>query len=249
MTTTATDILIAITAHDEATTIGRCLDSVVAAVSRAQDTGVIRRARIAVAAHRCSDDTVEQALDHLGGLSGIETLVHPEIAVLRVGAVRSRLIAYAVAVPPVLPRDCWIFSTDADTVVPIDWVTGLLAAARGVDAELVLGLANLDNWPADAEARRTYQQILDSGLDADRHHHVYAANLAVTRSAYDAAGGFPAVPHGAEHALVRAIRAAGRRVASPLQPRVITSARMPGRAAGGLGELLAGLAAAPDPMG
>ena len=62
--------------------------------------------------------------------------------------------------------------------------------------------------------------------------------------AFRKTGGFPALPHGEEHGLAAACRAAGLRVTSTLSPRVQTSARMPGRASHGLGSLLATLAEA-----
>ena len=240
------DLVVAIPAHDEEETIGACLDAVATAVSEGQRAGVVGRARIAVAAHRCVDQTRQRAQDHLAGLSGIESLVRDEPEDLLVGAVRTRLIEDAITRSPALSADCWILSTDADTIVPPDWVTGLLAAARSSGAELVLGLADLDEWRVGPEARRRYQQLLDAGIDGGQHRHVYAANLAVAWQTFAAVGGFPAVPHGEEHALVRAVRAHGRRVVSPLGPRVRTSARMPGRAAGGLGGLLAELAGGRD---
>ena len=236
------DVLVALPAHDEAETICGCLDAVVAALTTARHAGVVARARVAVAAHRCADATRERALARLVGLPGIESLVREDVADVPVGAVRTRLIRSAIDLPEPLSRDAWILSTDADTVVPADWVTGLLAAARASHADLVLGLAELDHWAADEPARQAYARLIADGIRGDQHEHVYAANLAVSWSAFDRVGGFPAVRHGEEHALVRAVRAAGLGVISPLGPRVTTSARMPGRAASGLGELLERLA-------
>jgi hypothetical protein len=239
------DVLVAIPAHDEATTIVACLESVVASLVEAQAADEVGRARVAVAAHRCSDDTADQARRSLAGRTGIESVVLVEQQPLPVGAVRTLLIrAAAASGQPLSPR-AWILSTDADTLVPRSWVRGLLAAAGAGDADLVLGLAELDDWAVGDEARRTYASLIDGGIHDDRHDHVYAANLAVSWAAFTAVGGFPAVPHGEEHGLVRAVRAAGRHVVSPLWPRVRTSARMPGRATDGLGDLLARLAGSP----
>lgn len=233
-----TDVLVAIPAHDEARTIGGCLDAVAVALDHARRVGAVGRARVAVAAHRCRDDTATLARDHLEGRSGIEVVVLEEPAELRVGALRGRLIAHALAAPPALAGDSWILSTDADTIVGREWVVDLLAAAREAGADLVLGLAELDRWDADEEALRAYRELIESGIHGDAHDHAYAANLAISAEAYRAAGGFTAVLHGEEHALADAVRTLGRRVISPLHPQVVTSARSPGRASSGLGDLL-----------
>jgi hypothetical protein len=56
-------------------------------------------------------------------------------------------------------------------------------------------------------------------------------------------GGFPAVPHGEEHALLARLQEAGYRVVRPPDVRVRTSARTTGRATAGLAALLDGLGA------
>lgn len=238
------DVLVALPAHDEQASIGDCLASVGRAVTRAQQAGVVRRARIAVAAHRCSDDTAERARVTLAGWPGVESLVRPDEMVLPVGSVRTRLIDAAVALdPPLSGPDTWVFNTDADTLVPADWVTATLRRAAEQQADLVLGLADLAEWPVDEVTRRAYERIVNLGLTGSGHQHAYAANLAIRLPAFSQVGGFPGLPHGEEHGLAAACRAAGLTVISTLSPRVQTSARMPGRAAHGLGTLLAQLAA------
>jgi hypothetical protein len=146
-------------------------------------------------------------------------------------------------VPPALSSErTWIFSTDADTVVPPDWIHATLAQQADGPADLILGLADLDGWDAEEPARRAYRQIIDAGVTKDGHHHVYGANLAIRLSVFRQVGGFPGLPHGEEHGLARAVRAAELTVLTTFAPRVRTSGRMPGRAPGGLGALLDRLA-------
>ena len=237
----AADVLVAIPAHNEADSIRACLTSVVNALRIGQQAGAIRRARVAVAAHRCSDDTVERCHAVLDRLP-LEFLVWSVADELPVGAVRTRLIQRAAQASPALPDSAWVLSTDADTVVPDDWACALIAIGRDTGADLVLGLAELDSWRADGAAQGRSRELIDAAIDDGQHGHAYAANLAVRWSTFRAVGGFPAVPHGEEHALAAEIRRTGGRVVSPLQPRVRTSARMPGRAEHGLGALLARLA-------
>ncbi len=106
----------------------------------------------------------------------------------------------------------------------------------------MLGLVDLSDWLVDDATLAAYEQIIAAGLTRHGHRHAYAANLAIRLSTFRAVGGFPALPHGEEHGLAAACRAAGLPVVSTLYPRVQTSARMPGRAPGGLGSLLAQLA-------
>ena len=92
---------------------------------------------VAVAAHRCADDTRDRALDRLTALS------------------RSS------------------------------------QSARDSRADLVLGLADLQDWVVDEAARRAYDDLIETGIRGGQHDHVYAANLAVSWPAFVAVGGFP----------------------------------------------------------
>ena len=241
------EVLVAIPAHDEAATIGSCLTSVVASLRAAQWLGSVGRARVAVAVHRCRDDT-EALVREAGKVAagpgpGVELLIMVEEQPMRVGRLRTRLVEAAYGGQPA--ADAWVLSTDADTLVPLHWVDELLAIARREDAALVLGLADLSGWDVAAEVAERYREIVDAGLTSTGHRHAYAANLAIRLDAFRRVGGFPALAHGEEHGLARAVRAAGLRISTPLQPRVLTSARMPGRAAHGLGALLDDLAHQP----
>ena len=236
--TTPVDVLVAVPARDEAESIETCLAAVVTAGQEALERGTARRVRVAVGAHRCQDRTAERATALLRA-SGLEHLVLDDRVSDTVGAVRSRVVAAAVtAEPPLDPARTWVLSTDADSRVPADWVSALLAVAARTDADLVAGFVALDDWVADAAARQAYDCLLHAGLTAEGHDHVWAANLAVAYPAYAAAGGFPSVAHGEERVLAGRVARAGGRVVGALDPVVTTSARMPGRAAHGLGDLL-----------
>lgn len=233
-------VLVAIPAHDEQTLVGRALDAVVRAVDDLRS-----RARcdvsIGVSAHRCTDDTFAAAAVKLASTSGIDVTVLRDERSQSVGGVRRRLIN-AMLTPGMSGAETWILSTDADSVVPREWISCMLHAASRADAVAVAGMTDLIDWDASPQARAAYERIIESGLTEDGgHRHVYAANLAVRLDAYLAAGGFPCADHGEEHHLIQAIRSAGGTVATPRYPRVRTSGRMPGRAAHGLGDLLATL--------
>ena len=135
----------------------------------------------------------------------------------------------------------WLFSTDADSVVPPAWITSGLRLAQLASADMIVGLIDLmDVHPA---IRVAHDQLVRAGVHRNgSHDHVYAANLAVRLSTYAAVGGFPAVANGEEHALLAAVSAAGYPVLRTSAWRVATSGRTRGRARNGLGDLLGRLA-------
>jgi hypothetical protein len=71
-----------------------------------------------------------------------------------------------------------------------------------------------------------------------RHHQHYGASLAVTAAAYAKAGGMPLKRTSEDAALYRAIVASGGRFRHSNRVRVRTSARVLGRAQGGLADAL-----------
>lgn len=238
--TPAQRILVAIPAHNEQQLLGRALRAVLRSAAELRRHRPVRVA-IGVAAHRCSDDTFALAADILTDAENIEAVVVRDRTSGSVGEVRRRLISQ-LAGWHLLPTETWILSTDADSVVPRDWMTSMMAIAERESAVAVAGMTELVDWSASRQARAAYQAIIAAGLSADGGHgHVYAANLAVRLDAYLAAGGFPDAESAEEHALVHAIRAGGGLVATPRAPKVRTSGRIPGRAAHGLANLLATL--------
>ena len=240
----AWDVLVAIPARNEAELIAACLTAVREAGEHALAAGPVRRVRVAVAAHRCTDDTAAIARRQLSDVGHqIDHLMIELHERAPVGRVRTLLIERAMTKAPALdPERTWVFSTDADSVVPPGWVMSTIAAATAAHADLVAGLTALHGWEADGAAQDAYARLLQAGMFADGHRHVYAANLAIRYPALAQAGGFPPQPHGEEHGLVAAVRRQGGTVLTSFDPVVATSARMPGRAEHGLGALLRTLA-------
>lgn len=239
----STAVLVAIPAHDEAETIAGCLRSVIDSLHGAIGSETIGRARIAVAAHRCGDDTAGIARHVLAG-AGVEQLVRVVDRHSTVGVVRTELVLQALGAGRQMdPHHTWIFSTDADTVVPQDWVVNTLTIAAATGADLVAGLADLDDWAAPTAARTAYAELIESGIVSNgRHSHIYAANLAIRADRFLQVGGFPDRLHGEEHGLLDAVQQSGGLTIQTTASRVRTSARMPGRAEHGLGTLLGRLA-------
>ena len=225
-----TGVLVAIPAHDEAETIAGCLRSVIDSLQTAIRTETIRRARIAVAAHRCSDDTARIAR-HVLADAGVEHLIRVVDRHSGVGLVRTELILQALGAGRQMdPHHTWIFSTDADTVVPQDWVVNTLSIATAAGADLVAGLADLAAWAAPTAARAAYADLIASGITRDGHSHIYAADLAVRADRFLQVGGFPDRLHGEEHGLLDAVQRSGGLTVQTTASRVSTSAWAPGRA-------------------
>jgi glycosyltransferase involved in cell wall biosynthesis len=132
-------------------------------------------------------------------------------------------------------RQTWLATTDADTIVPPDWLARMLAhAAAGWAA--VAGTVQVTDWTTQSERARTYWQ--SSYKNHDGHHHVHGANLGVRADAYRLVGGMPAVALSEDVALVQALEAAGERVYRAGDMPVVTSARRQGRADGGFAAYL-----------
>lgn len=238
--TGAVDVLVAIPARDEADRLAGCLESVRDAARAARAGGWIDRVRVAVVAHRCTDSTAAVAVSTINRWPDVEPFVLELDEELMVGAVRTTLARRAVSADPALAPDrLWLFSTDADSAVPTDWISGHLNTADRAGADLVAGLVDLVDWRASRSALRSYRRMIADGLLPDGGHtHAYAANLAVRWIRFEQLGGFPALRHGEEAGLIKAARAAGLTVATPRQPTVRTSGRIPGRAQHGLSALL-----------
>lgn len=232
------DVIVAIPAHNERELIGSCLRSVLAAVRAAQREGAVDRARVGVAAHQCTDETARRARHVLAGRPDVDGGVHEDLMARTVGEVRHTLIDALATSRPARGQVLWVFSTDADSSVPEDWITSSLGQADSAGAAVVVGLVELVDWDATPSARLEYERIITAGMRPDGHDHVYGANLAVRLDAYRSVGGFPSVDHGEDHELVQRLRAARWPVLTTQAPVVRTSGRMPGRAAHGLGAML-----------
>ncbi|GLY77660.1 hypothetical protein Airi01_059270 [Actinoallomurus iriomotensis] len=194
-------------AHDEQERLPACL-------------AALRDALVVVVADACTDRTAEVARRH--GAQVVEIAAR-NVGVARAAGVRA-LLRHGVS---------WVATTDADTLVPADWLDSQLRyAARGWDA--VVGTVKVTDW-AGHPPRRVAAY---AGHYARDPAPVHGANLGFTAHAYVTSGGFPPVRTGEDRALVAAMTAAGHRVLHTPQVEVITSARRRYRAPQGFGHLL-----------
>jgi glycosyltransferase involved in cell wall biosynthesis len=219
---------VVVPAHDEEDLLPTALRSLATATERTRMRGLV--VDVVVVADACADGTA--AIARTAGVRVVET------AVRSVGAAR------AAGCREVLGRlgprhldTVWLATTDADSVVPRDWLDVQIRHADA-GADLVLGTVEVRDWgehPAAVADRwhATYHR-------RDGHPHVHGANVGARASAYLDVGGSGQHERGEDVAFAAALshRTVVRTAANP----VVTSARRRARAPGGFAEYLVGLA-------
>jgi GT2 family glycosyltransferase len=217
---------VVVPAHDEQEWLSACLDALALAAA-----AVRLPVDVLVVADACVDGTAAVAR-----AAGVGVL---EIAARNVGVARATGWArLASAGPAIRPARTWLANTDADTLVPVDWLQRMVAYAdEGWDA--VVGTVAVRDW-ADASRTETVRRAWQADYARSRDH-VHGANLGVRADRYAAVGGVPADALAEDTGLVTALRAAGARVLTATDLPVLTSARSSTRAPGGFSSFLDGL--------
>lgn len=219
------EVIVAAPARDEQDTIADCIRSVDAAAARAG-----RPTHLVIAADSCHDRTAAIA-------AGV-AVRHLSLSVLEgtwggAGAARRAAVAHGLATSRSAgrePRRVWIANTDADTVVPTDWLTTQLAHASTHDA--VAGVVDLDPRFVSSELLARFRAAYR--VRDDRHEHVHGANLGVRADLYlDAGGWCPLTTVGEDHGLWNRLVAIGAATCHSIHLRVVTSGRIRSRVDGG----------------
>jgi len=218
---------VVIPARDEEELLPHCLASVACAV---RELDLPARVSVVVVADSCTDDSAAAATGAALEL-GLE-LHMLETGVGNVGEVRAEGVAAALELGV-----RWIAGTDADTVVPANWLQTqgeLEAAGYG----MVLGTVVPDARDLDAGHFALWQarHTLTEG-----HPHVHGANLGFSAEAYLAAGGFRPAATGEDVDLADRIKAARIPWIATDWIRAVTSGRTTGRAPAGFSGYLRGL--------
>lgn len=225
---------VVVPAHDEEATLPGCLAALLLAAAEPRLTGI--PVLVVVVADDCADTTVAVARSLLAGTAGRVMAVRRR----NVGAARAagfaEVLAWYGGLPPAA---LWLATTDADTLVPPDWLTRQVDLA-GAGWDAVAGTVRVLDWGGRAGrlADRFDGYYSRDRLAGDGHLHVHGANLGLSAAAYAEVGGIPPLALAEDHALVAALRARGRRVLASGDLVVTTSGRRQARAAGGFGDLL-----------
>lgn len=216
-------------AHNEQSLLPDCLRALHTAAARAAVP-----TRIVVVADACTDDTA--GLARAAG-AHVVTIQARNVGVARAAGAESLLRRLAAAEPDGL----WLATTDADTIVPADWLARQVDYAdQGYDVVLgTVGVSAWDEHPPHVPAAFAARYAFGAGP----HPHVHGANFGIRASAYQLAGGFRPLSSGEDHALRSAAVGSGCRVVHATDIEVITSARRQARASRGFGDLLNRLAA------
>jgi cellulose synthase/poly-beta-1,6-N-acetylglucosamine synthase-like glycosyltransferase len=189
------------------------------------ETGQIQ---IVVVADSCEDDTARIARQVVGGRGVvIEAQLGTVGEARRIGTDQA-LRAFAGRPP----SSVWLANTDADTIVPVDWLQRQLDLATA-GYEGVAGTIRLDACLYQGRDLAT-KLMADYFVAPDGSHpHVHGANLGMRADAYLAAGGWSDAALAEDHCLWKRLRRSGARLISSAAVSVLTSSRLHGRAIGG----------------
>ena len=225
-----------IPAHNEESTIVASLQSVATAIEHCGPH--IAEAVIVTVADNCTDDTTSLVEGFASARSDL-MLVHTSQGC--VGTARAIGVRAGVArLTRAHPWSTWICNTDADTVVPRDWISRQLHYAdRGAQALAgVVDVIDFDSQASAVEARfrSSYTDLLP--IDGSDHPHVHGANMGIRLDAYAVVGGWAPVSLSEDHDIWNRMRAHGVTMAAPVQLRVITSGRAISRCPGGFADSL-----------
>lgn len=217
-------VLVVVPAADEQDHIVPCLDAIALAEREAVRSVPGLAVRVVVVLDDCHDATERL-------LAGYD-LDAVAVCERNVGAARRAGIAHGSAHWPDAGR-LWLANTDADSVVPPDWLTAMVGFARSGD-QVVLGTV-VPGDGLDATVRGRWYEAHDL---LDGHDHVHGANLGIRADCYEALGGFAPMPTGEDVDLARRAALAGLQVRRTAAIPVLTSARTTGRATDGFADYL-----------
>ena len=257
--------VVVVPAHNEQDLLPRCLAALARAADRWEDVHGRGTVLITVAVDHCTDATVARAQE-MAALDGRFHVLELDARSAQdqglpdggtVGAARDAGLRWGVARltggdgAPEDEAEIWVASTDADTVVPADWLVAqtALAAQHAVGepsaphAEprvLVAGTVMPHPGDLDRDVERLWYSDYEHRED---HPHIHGANLGMPWSVYRELGGFPHVSADEDVSLVEAARSTGVPVIATDRTRVVTSGRTDGRTPAGFAGFLRDLVA------
>ncbi|WP_298255127.1 glycosyltransferase family 2 protein [uncultured Arthrobacter sp.] len=219
-------LAVVLPARDEEDWLPACLADLDAAREHLQSTIPRTPVSITVVLDRCTDGSASAARS----IAGVSVLAGNFGSV---GAARDAGVRFALARSHALPERTWIANTDADTLVPREWLVRHHRLA--VHHDLVLGTVRPTLTPENAER---WQRWADDYVAADGHHHIHGANLGIRGSTYQEVGGFAPLTEDEDVDLVERAKLCGAAWIASGQLQVTTSSRTVGRVAAGFSTYL-----------
>ena len=210
------ELVVMIPARDEEALIGRCLESVLVACNLVEIP-----IRVVVVADGCLDATADVARGYPGVLV-------VEIDSSNVGTARASAARAALSLITADPARVWMANTDADSVVPPNWLAEQVRLADS-GTDVMIGTVRPEFDDLTDEQVRAWRA---THLAGEANGHVHGANLGIRASVYLKSGGYDAVPEHEDVELVAKLRHMGRAVACATC-EVVTSGRAVGRTPGG----------------
>lgn len=220
----ATSVHVVVPVHNEEDLLQSCLDAIQCATATARDIGI--DVRTVVVLDACTDRSALIAQRY-----PVEIV---EIDAGRVG------VARRVGTDAALRRlddesRAWVAHTDADSIVPGNWITHQVALSAG-GSDVMIGTVRPDF--ADLTLRHV-QHWHATHTPGRPNGHVHGANLGVRAGVYRRVGGFAEVPEHEDVAFAAAAQAAGFVLTASDVAEVMTSGRFIGRTPGGYAGYLA----------
>ena len=229
---------IVIPAHNEALTISDCLASVQTAI---QQLPLTITATVLVVLDSCSDGTYALVKN-----IGVKNTGARNIKVKNtgmdylccdyrcVGQVRDLGIRHAIA-----SGATWLACTDADSVVPPDWLMQQVKHIKDQPTDMICGVVGVDSWAHLTP--QTREDYIAHYQDRMGHRHIHGANLSFSAAAYLAVGGFAPLPCHEDVDLVKKFESQGYAITWSNRVRVTTSSRLQARASEGFAAFLTNL--------
>lgn len=202
--------------HNEEQLLDRCLIGLVQAAAVAPVL-----VEIVLVLDRCSDasEEIARSFDQVGVIAADRA---------GVGAARAAGLRDILRRRPV--SRLWLATTDADSVVPIEWFSRQVQHAEA-GADVVVGTVSVTDWSEHSvEARQRY---LARYRPQPGHRHMHGANLSFRAASYLQVGGFTDDESDEDVDLIRRFDAAGCALVWAADLPVLTSARRLGRAPAG----------------
>jgi glycosyltransferase involved in cell wall biosynthesis len=220
---------VAIPARNEEGLLARCLSSVQRAMEQVRPLATVD---IVVVSDSSTDQTIQIAAQMLRGCGKAVAIGAGVVGTARATAARLLLERHKGH----LSRH-WMANTDADCVVPPDWLLNQLAlASSGIEA--IAGVVSVDDFQdfgPEMPAKFKASYLIEPG---GGHPHVHGANLGVRADVYVESGGWLPLETGEDHDLWRRLAMKGVRRLSTSAITVQTSGRRSGRAPNGFAEAL-----------